>query len=214
MSFVLNILHAKWGRGVPVLDSKLCPKLGNSHKPWTTLSPHEIQLQRSFVGSSCRSQGLRCLRMTAGKKMVDWAVGPRSLRLKIFVGFSARQKCQAFFSKRVSQIKITAPTNATMIDPMIPPPGQIPNIPKTHPPRTPPRIPRMMSTTTPYPPPFISLPASQPAMSPTRIQASNPMSPLLRICVSSRTKCTPRVVYAQVLFMQNEHTDLIKCVRV
>jgi hypothetical protein len=40
----------------------------------------------------------------------------------------------------------------------------------TKPPTTPPRIPRTMSITTPYPPPFITFPASQPAINPTTIQ--------------------------------------------
>src|SRR5467141_273031 len=56
---------------------------------------------------------------------------------------------QAFFSKRVIQIKITAPTNATTMEPIMPPPGQIPKSPKTQPPKAPPRMPRMMSTSTP-----------------------------------------------------------------
>jgi hypothetical protein len=55
---------------------------------------------------------------------------------------------QAFFSKRVIQTKITAPTNATMMEPIIPPPDQIPNIPKIQFPKRPPRMPRMMSTIT------------------------------------------------------------------
>jgi hypothetical protein len=56
---------------------------------------------------------------------------------------------QAFFSNRVIQTKITAPTNATMIEPIMLPPGQIPKSPKTQPPTTPPRMPRMMSTIVP-----------------------------------------------------------------
>jgi len=56
-----------------------------------------------------------------------------------------RDAPQAFFSKRVIPTKITAPTNATMMDPIIPPPGQIPNCPKTQPPTIPPKMPRMMS---------------------------------------------------------------------
>src|ERR1700723_381021 len=62
-----------------------------------------------------------------------------------------RTKCfaQALFSNRVIATKITAPTNADLIEPIMPPPGQIPNIPKTQPPRMPPRMPRMMSTRAP-----------------------------------------------------------------
>jgi phosphate/sulfate permease len=56
-------------------------------------------------------------------------------------------KCSSgFFSKRVIQTKITAPTNATMMEPIMPPPCQIPNIPKIRPPKTPPRMPRMMTS--------------------------------------------------------------------
>ena len=39
---------------------------------------------------------------------------------------------------------------ATIIEPTIPPPGQMPSIPKTQPPTIPPMMPRTMSTNTPY----------------------------------------------------------------
>ena len=53
---------------------------------------------------------------------------------------SACNNNQAFFNKRVIPTKITAPTKATMIAPIMPPPGQIPNSPKTQPPTTPPEV--------------------------------------------------------------------------
>lgn len=81
------------------------------------------------------------------------------------------QTIYALLIRRVIPTKITAPTNATMIEPIMPPPGQMPKTPKSQPPRIPPRIPRMMSTRTPYPPPFITLPASHPAINPTRIHS-------------------------------------------
>src|SRR2546430_11760259 len=68
----------------------------------------------------------------------------------------------ALFNSRVIHTRITAPTKATMIEPIMPPPGQIPSIPNNQPPTMPPRMPRMMSTSTPYPPPFITFPASHP----------------------------------------------------
>src|ERR1019366_7457450 len=37
---------------------------------------------------------------------------------------------EAFFSKRLIQTKITAPTNAIMMEPMSPPPGPIPKSPR------------------------------------------------------------------------------------
>src|SRR5213080_3160436 len=40
----------------------------------------------------------------------------------------------ALFSSRVIHTRITAPTNATRIEPMMPPPGQIPSIPNSQPP--------------------------------------------------------------------------------
>jgi len=46
---------------------------------------------------------------------------------------------QAFFSNRVIQTKITAPTNATIMEPTMPPPCQIPKSPKIHPPKSRPR---------------------------------------------------------------------------
>src|SRR5215472_15010338 len=49
----------------------------------------------------------------------------------------------AFLSSRVIQTRITAPTNATAIDQIIPPLREIPNIPNTKPPTTPPSNPRM-----------------------------------------------------------------------
>src|SRR5215469_3219189 len=72
--------------------------------------------------------------------------------------------------------KGSAQTNTTIVDPIIPPPCQIPSAPKIQPPTTPPSIPRMISTRTPYPPPFMTCPASQPAMSPTTIHARMPIS--------------------------------------
>src|SRR6266852_9245960 len=69
----------------------------------------------------------------------------------------------AFFNFRAIHTRITAPTKATRMDPMIPPPGQMPSTPNSQPPTMPPSIPRMMSTSTPYPLPFITFPAGQPA---------------------------------------------------
>ena len=40
---------------------------------------------------------------------------------------------QAFFNGRVIQTRITAPMKAAIIEPMIPPPGQILTIPNTQP---------------------------------------------------------------------------------
>jgi hypothetical protein len=70
-------------------------------------------------------------------------------------------RLQALFSNRVIRPKLPrqhAPTNATMMEPIIPPPGQQGEDPASHMP------PSMMSTIMPQPPPFITCPASQPAI--------------------------------------------------
>ena len=82
---------------------------------------------------------------------------------------------QAFFSKRVIQTKITAPTNATMVEPIIPAPGQIPNIPKI-----PPKKAAEDAENDVYDYAVAAtlhdLASKQPAISPTTIHARNPMT--------------------------------------
>ena len=56
---------------------------------------------------------------------------------------------QARFRTRVIHTRITAPTKATMIEPIRPPPGQMPSMPNSQPPMMLPRIPRTISTRTP-----------------------------------------------------------------
>jgi len=58
-------------------------------------------------------------------------------------------KNQARFSNRVIPTKMTAPMKATMIDPIMPPPAEMPSCWKIQPPRTPPRSPRTMSAIVP-----------------------------------------------------------------
>src|SRR5215471_11332458 len=50
----------------------------------------------------------------------------------------------------------------------------MPTSPNTQPPRIPPTIPSTMSIRIPYPPPFMTFPAKNPAISPTTIQYMNP----------------------------------------
>src|SRR5262249_10860658 len=81
----------------------------------------------------------------------------------------------ALFSRRTSQIRITAPTNDTIMEP-VKPEADSPNKPNTKRPITPPTIPSTMSIGTPYPPPFMTFPASHPAIKPTMTAQINPLS--------------------------------------
>jgi len=82
----------------------------------------------------------------------------------------------AFFTRRASERKITAPAKATTIVPSMPQKGNPPRRPKTQPPMTAPTMPRTISISTPKPPPFITFPASHPAMNPTMHHQSKPLS--------------------------------------
>lgn len=66
--------------------------------------------------------------------------------------------------------KITAPTKAAMIDPIIPPPIEIPSRPNNQPPRNPPRMPTTIAPSNPSRTPLITQSASEPAIPPTIIQ--------------------------------------------
>src|SRR5262249_31389477 len=81
----------------------------------------------------------------------------------------------ALFSCRTSQIRITAPTNDTIMEP-VKPEADSPNKPNTKRPIPPPTLPSPMSIGTPYPPPFMTFPASHPAIKPTMTAQINPLS--------------------------------------
>src|SRR5260370_17261728 len=71
------------------------------------------------------------------------------------------------------ETRITAPSVAAAREDQKPPP-KILNCTKIHPPMKDPTIPRIMSVMQPKPRPRAIFPASQPAISPTRIQYKNP----------------------------------------
>ena len=85
------------------------------------------------------------------------------------------------------------------------PPPCHPASPKNHPPRMPPSIPGMISTRTPYPPLFITFPASQPAIKPTKMNSIKPMYRYLR-AFSDTLKMQPHK--AELMLLRRAQTPV------
>ena len=90
--------------------------------------------------------------------------------------------CYVFLMMPTINRSKAAPAVAVMIEP-INPPAEIPSKPKTKPPNTAPITPMTILPSRPNPPPFIKVPANQPATAPIAKNIINPVmsihSPLL-----------------------------------
>jgi len=95
--------------------------------------------------------------------------------------------CYTCLKSLTTNSNMTAPAVAVMIEP-ISPPAEMPSKPNTKPPTTAPIMPITILPSRPKPPPFIKVPANQPATAPIAKKITNPVtsivSPLylLRTC--------------------------------
>src|SRR5919106_6491412 len=81
---------------------------------------------------------------------------------------------------------MTAPTKATNTVRTSPPPAETPRAQKTQPPTTLPTRPRTISPISPYPPPLITNPASQPANNPTTTHETNIPNSMIVLLLGGR----------------------------
>src|SRR5918995_669421 len=81
---------------------------------------------------------------------------------------------------------MTEPTKATNTVGTNPPPAETPRARKIKPPPTLPTRPRTISPISPYPPPFITNPASQPASNPTTTHETNIPNSMIVLLLGGR----------------------------
>ena len=113
--------------------------------------------------------------------VIETAPGARRLRRSAGGAFCGDCGYARLMSRRMNS-RITAPMKATMIEPIMPPPVEIPSTPARNPPITAPTMPTMISTIRPNPPTLYDL-SRQPAgdcsdNKPSDDPVFHPISPL------------------------------------